>query len=432
MPRVRSPDSASSMRCTHTQPRVKLTPTLLRAGTPTVVRPTRGTRATPTAPASTLTPAEPGGPKLKPGRYCPSHPAPPENRATGNPESTWVLAASLVPSGRGSPALARLGEPQLRAGTPTAVHPPPDSENHSSGRGPPPEHQANPGVPNLSPGITVPANPRLQRTGPLVTRDRLRFWRADRSSGFPPAPVRPPPASGNQEPGRRPPPRRLLLPDSENQGVRPTPSPNPGVPSLSPGVTVPALPAPPKNRATGNPRSTWVLGRALRPRSSGLRPGPASGNRDYGQRGGAHRIYPLCPPQDTTTTVSSLRTLRHSTTGSPDGLRPPHPQPRGGAGPEADKNLDRGLTFNGSQRWSCSATHETPTQNQVVYESFSTGFSTNLRCDEGERGDALSAAPRFRSRTAFLAGPPGGEPAIRGQSKSRGAAVSFLLGGILT
>lgn len=96
-----------------------------------------------------------------------------------------------------------------------------------------------------------------------------------------------------------------------------------------------------------------------------------------------------------------------ATTGSPEALRPPTPPEKGGAGPEADKNLDRGLTFNGSQRCSCSATHETPTQNQVVYESFSTGFSTNLRCDKGERGDALSAAPRFRSRTAFLAGPRG-------------------------
>ena len=33
-----------------------------------------------------------------------------------------------------------------------------------------------------------------------------------------------------------------------------------------------------------------------------------------------------------------------------------------------DKSLDRGLTFNRSQRVSCSATHETLTQNQVVYE----------------------------------------------------------------
>ena len=39
-------------------------------------------------------------------------------------------------------------------------------------------------------------------------------------------------------------------------------------------------------------------------------------------------------------------------------------QPGGGA----DKSLCRGMTFNRSQRGSCSATYETLTQNQVVYE----------------------------------------------------------------
>ena len=36
--------------------------------------------------------------------------------------------------------------------------------------------------------------------------------------------------------------------------------------------------------------------------------------------------------------------------------------------PQPDKSLDRGLTFNRSQRVSCSATYETLTQNQVVYK----------------------------------------------------------------
>lgn len=35
---------------------------------------------------------------------------------------------------------------------------------------------------------------------------------------------------------------------------------------------------------------------------------------------------------------------------------------------QADKSLCRGMTFNRSQRGSCSATYETLTQNQVVYE----------------------------------------------------------------
>lgn len=47
------------------------------------------------------------------------------------------------------------------------------------------------------------------------------------------------------------------------------------------------------------------------------------------------------------------------------------------------------MTFNGSQRWSCSATHDTLTQNQVVYESFSTRFNTNLRCNTIGEGAAL-------------------------------------------
>ena len=40
--------------------------------------------------------------------------------------------------------------------------------------------------------------------------------------------------------------------------------------------------------------------------------------------------------------------------------------PTGGPRPQADKSLDQGLTFNRSQRGSCSATYETLTQNQVV------------------------------------------------------------------
>lgn len=47
--------------------------------------------------------------------------------------------------------------------------------------------------------------------------------------------------------------------------------------------------------------------------------------------------------------------------------------------PAGDKPLCRGLTFNRSQRGSCSATYETPTQKQVVYEWFSARFHTNVR-----------------------------------------------------
>ncbi|KAG7323877.1 hypothetical protein KOW79_011893 [Hemibagrus wyckioides] len=52
------------------------------------------------------------------------------------------------------------------------------------------------------------------------------------------------------------------------------------------------------------------------------------------------------------------------------------------------------MTFNGSQRWSCSATPRHPTQNQVVHESFSTGFDTNLRCANRRECGARPAAPQ--------------------------------------
>ena len=60
---------------------------------------------------------------------------------------------------------------------------------------------------------------------------------------------------------------------------------------------------------------------------------------------------------------------RRTLVGSPP--RPWYPCGReGGASagpaPAADKSLDQGLTFNRSQRGSCSATYETLTQNQVV------------------------------------------------------------------
>lgn len=71
---------------------------------------------------------------------------------------------------------------------------------------------------------------------------------------------------------------------------------------------------------------------------------------------------------------------------------------------ERDKPLCRGLTFNRSQRGSCSATYETPTQKQVVYEWFSARFHTNVRSTRRARG-----RPPFRphpvSRDEWLSAP---------------------------
>lgn len=134
-----------------------------------------------------------------------------------------------------------------------------------------------------------------------------------------------------------------------------------------------------------------------------------------------------------------------------------------GGGPgRPDKPLCRGLTFNRSQRGSCSATYETPTQKQVVYEWFSARFPTNVRCVTGERAAPFPAAPRFPGRRALRTGPrsrraagarraPPARPGRRTDARaarppagtagdrlseanrgSFGAAVSFRLGGILT
>src|SRR5437016_13867804 len=53
----------------------------------------------------------------------------------------------------------------------------------------------------------------------------------------------------------------------------------------------------------------------------------------------------------------------------------------------------------------CSATYETPTQKQVVYEWFSARFPTNVRCVTGEGAAAFPAAPRFPGRRALRTGP---------------------------
>lgn len=134
-----------------------------------------------------------------------------------------------------------------------------------------------------------------------------------------------------------------------------------------------------------------------------------------------------------------------------NGHAEPSPRPRGPAATHrhrrrrraaraTDKPLCRGLTFNRSQRGSCSATYETPTQKQVVYEWFSTRFPTNVRCVTGEGAAAFPAAPRVPGRRALRTGPrsrraagraaprpggrgrrpaggDGGGPAIRGQPR---------------
>ena len=100
------------------------------------------------------------------------------------------------------------------------------------------------------------------------------------------------------------------------------------------------------------------------------------------------------------------------------------------AGPSApDKRLDRGLTLNRSRSYSRSATYETLTQNQVVYESFGAKLFTNMKCASGG-GPPSFGDPPAQQRTALRTRRRG--RATRGQPRVLGAQISFRLGGILT
>lgn len=105
-------------------------------------------------------------------------------------------------------------------------------------------------------------------------------------------------------------------------------------------------------RRKGKEKRT-VLGRRRRRRSP---PQPPHGRS--GDRAGAEATAPVTPGRATRSRASE---------------RACHGKAR------RDKPLCRGLTFNRSQRGSCSATYETPTQKQVVYEWFSARFHTNVR-----------------------------------------------------
>ena len=133
--------------------------------------------------------------------------------------------------------------------------------------------------------------------------------------------------------------------------------------------------------------------------------GEEAGTEEAGRadRGRAPSLPPLLPRP---WSAGRGREGGRKTNGRTDGAgraRPAGPPARTRA--RADKPLCRGLTFNRSQRGSCSATYETPTQKQVVYEWFSARFPTNVRCVTGEGAAAFPAAPRFPGRGALRTGP---------------------------
>ena len=188
------------------------------------------------------------------------------------------------------------------------------------------------------------------------------------------------------------------------------------------------------------------------------RPAAAPVARDDGTAGSRPRVVaPRTPPARGARCAGGSPESEGGRDGRKEGNghaeRPPGPRRRhrhrhhrrgggggGGVDGASDKPLCRGLTFNRSQRGSCSATYETPTQKQVVYEWFSTRFPTNVRCVTGEGAAAFPAAPRVPGRRALRTGPrsrraagraaprpggrgrrpaggDGGGPAIRGQPR---------------
>ena len=143
------------------------------------------------------------------------------------------------------------------------------------------------------------------------------------------------------------------------------------------------------------------------PPAWGSREGRRAPRRRHGTRVPGARRAPACADASGRAAVPLL---------PPPSLPPPPPPPpgrgegwtrgtRAHARAREDKPLCRGLTFNRSQRGSCSATYETPTQKQVVYEWFSARFPTNVRYVTGEGAAPFPAAPRFPGRGALRTGP---------------------------
>ena len=279
---------------TMVHPSARLGEPELRAGTPTVVHPSARLREPELRPPpSPEHQANPGVPHLSPGTISqptgasktPRHWYPVIDLGFGG------LGFSLVPSGprpaglsptRGTRAPGRephRGPPLC----PTQRTRAPGMDPH---RGPPlrptrgtrapaqlgpppsPAHRPNPGLPHLSPGITVPAHPGLQKTAPLVPRNRLRFWRLRFFPGSLRAEARrPQPDSGNQSSGQGPPtvvrpPTRLGEPEPPPTLVHTQPQAHWFTPRPSP-------PNPGEGGPARRPTKTWIEGLLSMDRSDG-------------------------------------------------------------------------------------------------------------------------------------------------------------------
>ena len=201
----------------------------------------------------------------------------------------------------------------------------------------------------------------------------------------------------------------------------PSPSqPGASAPAGKEGVSVPGAPTrqAPSGGVSAPPPTLRLAGKRARERKDGATDADGMGWDGMGREGCGEPPTPLpCPAPLRPGPVSR----RGRGGGTPGGRR--EEEDRTGqdrTGP--DKPLCRGLTFNRSQRGSCSATYETPTQKQVVYEWFSTRFPTNVRCVTGEGAAPFPAAPRFPGRGALRTGPRSRRAA--GHAAPRGARAA--------
>ena len=239
-----------------------------------------------------------------------------------------------------------------------------------------------------------------RRSTPEVPTGERSRAEAGRARGRPRGPRRPPPATrgllvdpcGGE--------RRKDARGPEPRGGRPTgaraanPPPGRGPAGHGPGSARP----PPRFPPTRSPGPVPARSGRAAPAVNGEEAGTEEAGR--ADRGRAPSLPPLLPRPWSAGEAGREEGRRTDGRTAPDAHAPPGP-PRA----RADKPLCRGLTFNRSQRGSCSATYETPTQKQVVYEWFSARFPTNVRCVTGEGAAAFPAAPRFPGRGALRTGP---------------------------
>ena len=323
------------------------------------------------------------------------------------------------PGPPGAPGLRDSGTPGLRArASPWRQHhqgsrrPDPDGRQPAGSAGRP--RDLGPRAPRVETARTAgrPGPPDGKRSARACTPARARARRPS-GPGIPPG-------KGVRVAGPRRRPRGPATAPADHP-LHPRPSPGPGGPGEAgegPARRPPQRAQTPRRCAP--PPPPFPPTRALFP------------HRNHPQRAGRDGRLPRAGggARDPPTALPGAGEERPRGGGAGGGRAGKRARERKGEGPPGrtrpagrpDKPLCRGLTFNRSQRGSCSATYETPTQKQVVYEWFSTRFPTNVRCVTGEGAAPFPAAPRFPGRGALRTGPRSRRAA--GHATPRGARAA--------